>query len=113
MAINLFKLRNLRGLTEELTKRGFKGSTEVSVGDTNKFRLYSQYGEESNLGWSSVFTIFNEEYTKNYKSPKAIVVIQTNFGNYAIGYGYSSFILQKYADDEFPFDFAKRIDVSN
>lgn len=112
MAINLFKLRNLSGLTEELTKRGFKKSSDVDAGDS-KFTLYHLDKEEGKLGWSNVFVIFNVEYISNYKPPKGIVVIQTDFGNYAIGYGYTSFILQKYADDEFPFDFAKRIDISN
>lgn len=68
--------------------------------------------EEKPMTWNWILTAFNETEITSIPNPKAIVIVENRENIYAVTFGYSYFIVDKYCDQNFAFDFARRLDYS-
>ena len=71
--------------------------------------------DENELSWNWVFSTYQIPAPKTKPSPRGIVVItsENNTITYAVTFGMSFFIVDKFCDRDFGFDYACRVPYSN
>lgn len=67
-------------------------------------------GEAKPLEWQWILDEYDYEVMNTLSSPRAVLVIEGAVDTYAVTYGLSYFVVDKYCDIDFAFDFARRID---
>lgn len=72
------------------------------------FYIDIPYGE-NRVDWNWLPQYFGDNDITSRSNPKGILVIKKNDEIYACTYGFSFFIVDKYCDTDFAFDFARRI----
>lgn len=89
--------------TVEMNKRKFK------------IRFYSiPYTASKNkeIAWKWVYTEFEIQAPEVTNNPRAALIIETDNGNeYCVSFGNSFFLIDKYCNREFGFEFAKKISI--
>jgi len=65
--------------------------------------------QENAVEWSWLLNHFGEEGVTSRSNPKGILVIKEGTDMFACTYGFSYFIVDKFCDTDFAFDFARRI----
>jgi len=65
--------------------------------------------EENRVDWSWLLQHFGDNGATSRSNPKGILVIEENGEMFACTYGFSYFIVDKYCDTDFAFEFARRI----
>lgn len=118
--INLYKIDAGRSpqLTQELLKkmhqeRTVERSVKVRDGQTESFglTLYLDRSEDrKDIAWNWVLEEFEKQDLQVSTSPKAVILIERDDGTeYAVTFGHSFFIVDKYSDGDFGFNFARRL----
>ena len=121
--INLYKIDidKYDEFIEEVQKKFIeKGIDETTLVDEDGevFNFYFQlyYNEDDLLdevNWNWIIKCFGiEDVASTKKSPLAILIIEYNEIKYAISFSYSHFLVDKYCDREFPYEFARRVQYS-
>ena len=111
MQYNIFKLENKQELKKEMLERNFeKIGNEIESGKY-KLNLYYKYDNDLKLSWKNILTEFGETNPPTRIGISGIIICESCDNNYAITYGASSFLVQRYSDREFGFNFAKRIEL--
>ncbi|MBR5597602.1 MAG: TIGR04141 family sporadically distributed protein [Lachnospiraceae bacterium] len=59
--------------------------------------------------WQWILDEYDHKIEETFSSPKAVILIESARATYAITYGLSYFIVDRYCDIDFAFDFARRI----
>ena len=72
------------------------------------FYIDIPYGEDS-VEWNWILNFFGDNGVTSRSNPKGILVIKVNNELYACTYGFSFFIVDKYCDTDFAFEFARRV----
>lgn len=118
--VNLYKIDN--GKKEEFKSKlnekfEFLGEQSYSlIDDTEKAYMVGTYVNEPEKTpkpeWQWILDEYEFEAKETTSSLRAILVIENMEDMYAIAYGVSYFIIDKYCDIDFAFDFAKRIKFS-
>ena len=111
MQYNIFKIRDKENLLKDMFDRNFRRIGNEIESDEYKLKLYYKYDDDLKLGWKNILIEFGEENPPTRTGISGIIICESNENNYAITYGASSFLVQKYSDREFGFDFAKRIEL--
>lgn len=118
-SINLYKIDNakLPDFLRELGKYEERDARQqkVIIGDNSKtyeFQLYiSEPQGKRTVPWNWVMAAFDEDDIEVVKSPSALLRIKAPSGNtYAVTFSHSFFLADKYADREFAFNFARRLE---
>lgn len=118
-AINIYKIAEnkrtalMQNLNEKMRNVGARtirrsSEDELSFG----FTLYFAQGtEEKNLSWNWLLRTFGEENVSSKSAPNAVLLTEKN-GDilYAISYGHSYFLIDRYCDREFGFTLARKVD---
>ena len=66
--------------------------------------------EEKNISWNWLLHSFDKEDIKMPSSPKAILVIERNYESiYAVTFGHSFFLVDKFCDKDFGFNYARKL----
>ena len=118
--INLYKIdeRKSQQLTHDLLrkmhqKRTVERSIQVRDDEVETFglTLYLDRSESNkDIAWNWVLGEFDEQEIQIPTSPKAVVLIERDDGTeYAVTFGHSFFMVDKYCDGDFGFDFARRL----
>lgn len=120
-ALNLYKINKekkkdlIQELKNNLTKSQAKRLTDPKDPDI-EFTMtlfYSSPENERNINWNWILKEYNEPTLFVSSYPKAVLLIEENNNfTYAVTYGYSYFIVNKYADKNFGFDFARKIEFA-
>ena len=63
----------------------------------------------SDLGWSWVLEAFGIESEQVVSNPKAVILIEVENSTYAVTFGHAFFLVDKYCDRDFGFNFCRRI----
>lgn len=111
MQYNIFKLENKEELKKEMFDKKFKKIGNEINSDKYKLNLYYKYDDDLKLSWKNILVEFGETNPPARTGISGIIICESNDNNYAITYGSSSFLVQKYSDREFGFNFAKRIEL--
>lgn len=118
--INLYKVDVGRSekLTQDLLRRmqlerTLERSIQVGDGELETFglTLYLNRSEnQKDISWNWVLDEFDREEIQVVSSPKAVVLVERGDGaEYAVTFGHSFFVVDKYCDGDFGFDFARRL----
>ncbi len=118
--INLYKLDAGRSqqLIQELLKkmhreRTVERSIQVRDGQAETFglTLYLDRSEDrKDIAWNWVLEEFEKQDLQVSTSPKAVILIERDDGaEYAVTFGHSFFVVDKYSDGDFGFNFARRL----
>ena len=119
-AINLYKIDNneshgfyktLREKMEETEPIELDKSTAEETHIFSCTLYLSVPDEEKSISWNWILRAFNKESITAISSPKAILVIENNYENiYAITFGHSFFLVDKYCDRNFGFAFGRKLE---
>lgn len=118
--INLYKVDVARSqkLTQDLLRRmqlerTLERSIQTGAGESETFgmSLYLDRSEnQKDISWNWVLDEFDREEIQVVSSPKAVILVERDDGaEYAVTFGHSFFVVDKYCDGDFGFDFARRI----
>ena len=118
--INLYKVDTTRSqkLTQDLLKRmqlerTLERSIQIGDGESETFglSLYLDRSEnQKDISWNWVLDEFDREEIQVVSSPKAVILVERDDGaEYAVTFGHSFFVVDKYCDGDFGFDFARRL----
>ncbi len=114
--INLYKIDPLR-INDSI--ENIEGSlTESKSINYNEFTAKLYVGdsyEEKELSWSWILKAFKQNPVKNRTAPRAVVLLQKQDTDilYAVTFGSAFFMIDKYCDRDFGFNFACRIQFNN
>lgn len=115
-SINLFKIEETR--KEEflqIANSKYNQKSTVFIEKDNKdygFTLFIDKEEKTvDLSWSWILPLFGTEIIPQKSKPKAILLVEENVNDltFAITFGASYFLIEKYCDKDFGFNFARRI----
>lgn len=118
--INLYKVDTTRSqkLTQVLLKRmqlerTLERSIQIGDGESETFglSLYLDRSEnQKDISWNWVLDEFDREEIQVVSSPKAVILVERDDGSeYAVTFGHSFFVVDKYCNGDFGFDFARRL----
>lgn len=71
--------------------------------------LKSEGDTDKDLGWNWILKELEEPEIKVKTQPKAILIIEFDDDIYAVTFGSAFFLVDKYCDKDFAFDFARRV----
>lgn len=115
-SINLFKIEETK--KEEflqIANSKYNQKSTVFIEKDNKdygFTLFIDKEEKTvDLSWSWILPLFGTEIIPQKSKPKAILLVEENVNDliFAITFGASYFLIDKYCDKDFGFNFARRI----
>lgn len=112
MQYNIFKVEKKESLIEEMLEKGYYTNSKIIQSGDYELSLYYSKNENSTISWQKVLSIFGINITIDKDSLKGILIAENSKKMYAITYGMSSSLVQKYCDSDFPMDIAKRVEVS-
>jgi len=115
-SINLFKIEETKkDAFLQIVCSKYSQKNTVFIENENKdygFTLYIDEEEKAvDLSWSWLFPLFSTEVISQKSKPKAILLIEDTSEDltFAITFGTSYFLIEKYCDKDFGFNFARRI----
>ena len=119
--INLYKIDEGKSqqLIQDLLKKMHQNQTvERSIrtrgGQTENFGLtlyLDRVEERKDISWNWVLDEFGEQEIQVASSPKAVILVERDNGaEYVVTFGHSFFLVDKYCDGDFGFDFARRLE---
>lgn len=118
--INLYKIdssksqefyKTLREKMEETEPIELDRSTAAETHIFSCTLYLSVPDEEKSISWNWILRTFNKESITAISSPKAVLVIEHNYETiYAITFGHSFFLVDKYCDRDFGFAFGRKLE---
>lgn len=120
--INIYKLDSskysefLQEVSKKFEKRTTKILKKIIHREECEFGLtlyISKPSEEKDVKWNWILKEFNEKEIKNVPNSKAILLIEKSDAEYAITFGFSYFIVDKFCDREFAFNFGRKMNYKD
>lgn len=111
MQYNIFKISKVEEMKMDMANVGFKKRGKEIESSEYKMNLYCRCDYNQKISWEKIFHDFDENDIPTKVGISSVIICESNKLNYAITYGFSSFLVQKYSDKEFGFNFAKRINL--
>lgn len=116
--INLYKINNVKNFKKNIDEKYQKhninkdklSEEEKEILNEIKLTLYYFKEEDSKIKWDWIANKFDVNITTPKSRPKAILLIKKEDNHYAISFGYSYHFVGKYADTDWPLEFADRMD---
>lgn len=117
--INLYKIDNINDFKKDLYKNKYVeysinnnklSQNEIDSLDDTELKLYYLKESTSEINWSWILNKFDVNPNTIKSRPKAIVLIKNEDIYYSVSFGYSYHIVGKYADINWPLEFAERMD---
>lgn len=117
--INLYKIINFKDFKKELNDKKYVkysinndklSQNEKDILKDVELKLYYSKEFDSSIKWEWVVNKFDVNVCSLKSKPKAVLLIQKGGMYYAISFGYSYHLVGKYADSDWPLEFAERMD---
>lgn len=119
-SINLYKIDRVRiqEFTRDIQKkmdytRTLERTVNRSNGDVESFGItlyYSRPEQQRDISWNWVLEEFGEKMVQISQIPKAVILVECEDKSiYAVSFGHSFFVVDKYCDRDFGFEFARRL----
>ena len=112
MQYNIFKVTNKELLMSEMCDNGYETNNKIINSGNYELKLYYRKKDNSLISWQNILNTFGVDITIDKDNLKGILIADNGIDVYAITYGMSSALVQKYCDSEYPMDIAKRVEVS-
>lgn len=112
MQYNIFRIKEKEKLLQEMALKNYIKSKISKQIDEYNMELYYSKNENSKISWQSILDEFGVNISIDKDSLKGILLIESNIDFYAVTYGMSSALVQKYCDHDFAMNIAKRIELS-
>jgi len=112
MQYNIFRVKDKNGLLLEMENKNYIKSSEAKIIDNYILNLYYSKNVNSKISWQNILNEFKVDVVIDKDSLKGILLVESDEDSYAITYGMSSALVQKYCDSDFAMNIAKRIEVS-
>lgn len=112
MQYNIYKIVNKELLINEMKEAHYITNEKIIKSGDYELKLYYCKKDSSKISWQNVLNKFDINIIVDKDSLKGILIADNNVDMYAITYGMSSSLVQKYCDSEFPMNIAKRVEVS-
>ena len=117
--VNIYKIDEYRhrafkdNMTEKLTlsQNRVISQEEVEGLESNiVFTLYkSGENDSKDVSWKWILSVFDEDTLQTKAQPRAVVVVEYEDEMYALTFGHSYFLVDKYCDRNFAFSFARKM----
>lgn len=113
--VNIYRINPLKlpTLEQELEHKGFQKTSKISTSKRKTtFILFYDINQRTparELSWEWLLLEFSEVAPKLYSPPKAVLICNLKGNVYAVTFGHSFFLVDKFADKNFPFEFARRV----
>lgn len=114
-SINLYKINESNkdsfiGELEEKMVKVLEKNVKKSLKNFVAILYFGNDDSEKELSWNWVLKEFEQEPFMVKTNPRAVILIEQDGGNiYAITFGHSYFIVDKYCEREFGLEFARRL----
>lgn len=112
MQYNIYKINKKDSLLKEMLEKNYITNNKNVKSGKYKLTLYYSKRENSNISWQKILNEFDINVQIDKDSLKGILIAESDKFTYAVTYGMSSSLVQKYCDADFPMNIAKRIEVS-
>lgn len=112
MQYNIYRISKKELLLKEMIEKNYSTNNKIVKSGNFNLTLYYSKRENSSISWQKVLNEFDISIQIDKDSLKGILIAESDNSAYAVTYGMSSSLVQKYCDSEFPMDIAKRIEVS-
>ena len=112
MQYNIYRISKKELLLKEMIEKNYSTNNKIVKSGNFNLTLYYSKRENSSISWQKVLNEFDISLQIDKDSLKGILIAESDTSAYAVTYGMSSSLVQKYCDSEFPMDIAKRIEVS-
>lgn len=112
MQYNIFKVQKKEMLIRDMYETGYTTNNNTIESGEFELKLYYCKRDNSRISWQSILNDFGVNIEIDKDSLKGILIADNKTDMYAITYGMSSSLVQKYCDSEFPMNIAKRVEVS-
>lgn len=110
MGINIYKILHNEEMINYLVAQRYT-STHESINGNMLLRFFYKSSYENEIKWKNVFDYFGIHIDFRTKDIKGVIIINKQTNNYAITFGNSAFIAQKFCDVDFGFELARRIEL--
>lgn len=113
--INIYKInpKKIIEFKDEL-KIKISGDTKLKKSGEFEYELFLDRGNNNrSLNWNWVLEEFDYDKMSIESNPKAILLISHNLNYYALCFGHSFFLVDKFSDEDFGFSIARKIDFMN
>ena len=111
MQYNIFKIKNNADLLNEIRSKNYKQS-KTRIINNCELTLYYHRSDTKRLSWKKVLEEFDVDLIFSRDALKGILIISKENQVYAVTYGMSSALVQKYCDENFAINIAKRVEIS-
>lgn len=112
MQYNIFKINKKEKLLQEMQEKKYYTNNKTIKSGDFELTLYYNKIENTAISWHKVLSEFGINVQVDKESLKGIMLADNGDEMYAVTYGMSSSLVQKYCDSDFPMDIAKKINVS-
>lgn len=112
MQYNIFRINNKEKLLDEMEDKNYTEANKFYDFDGYKLSLYYQSSDNSKVSWQEILNDFDVSIRINKDSLKGVLFVETIDELYAITYGMSSSLVQRYCDGNFAMNVAKRVEIS-
>jgi uncharacterized protein (TIGR04141 family) len=110
MGINIYKILRKEEMINDLVNQHYF-FTNRSINDKLSLDFYYKSSYENEINWKNVFEYFGLQIDFRTKDIKGVILITKETYNYAITFGNTAFIAQKYCDVDFGFELARKIEL--
>ncbi|MDO9628653.1 MAG: TIGR04141 family sporadically distributed protein, partial [Acholeplasmataceae bacterium] len=110
MGINIYKILQKEEMINDLVNQRYF-STDESISGNISLSFFYKSSYENEIKWKNVFEYFSIQIDFRTKDIKGVILINKQTNNYAITFGNSAFVAQKYCDVDFGFELARRIEL--
>ncbi|WP_210471671.1 DUF6119 family protein [Sporosarcina sp. 6E9] len=117
--VNIYKIDEDRhrafkdNMTEKLTLSRNRVIAQEEVEGLESdivFTLYrSGENDNKNVSWEWILSVFEDDILQTKVQPRAVVVVEYEDEMYALTFGHSYFLVDKYCDRNFAFSFARKM----
>lgn len=117
--INLYKIDKINDFKKDLSKNKYVdysinnnklSQNEIDSLDDVELKLYYLKESTSEINWGWILNKFDVNPNTIKSRPKSILLIKKEDIYYSVSFGYSYHIVGKYADINWPLEFAERMD---
>ncbi len=112
MQYNIFKIEQKQKLLDEIIDKGYTTNEKILKSGNFLMKLYYNKKENASISWQRILNDFDVNISIEKDSLKGILLATSTSETYAITYGMSSSLVQKYCDSDFPMEIAKRVEMS-